>query len=162
MIPPQAQAILETDPVAQTLLHSKALVRLAYVWTDGTPRVVPMWFHWAGDAVIMATAANAPKMKVLADNAAVAISIDTDVWPYRVLTIRGTIAVDTVSEPFPEYSDMARRYLGDEGSQQFLAAARQTFSSWVRLEVSPTQAHLIDFTTTFPSAWSATAAAPTG
>jgi hypothetical protein len=33
------------DPVAQTLLHSTIPARLAYVWPDGTPRVVPIWFH---------------------------------------------------------------------------------------------------------------------
>ena len=33
-------------PVSQELLHSKIPVRLAYISTDGTPRVVPIWFHW--------------------------------------------------------------------------------------------------------------------
>ena len=33
------------DPVAQELLHSTNLARLAYTWHDGTPRVVPIWFH---------------------------------------------------------------------------------------------------------------------
>jgi hypothetical protein len=116
--------ILRSDPAALELLHSPIMARLAYTWSDGTPRVVPMWFHWTGQAILMGAPPNAPKMKVLVDDAAVAISIDTESWPYRVLTIRGTIVVDTVSEPFAEYADMARRYLGDEGGQQFLAAAR--------------------------------------
>jgi hypothetical protein len=137
------------------------MARLAYSWSDGTPRVVPMWFHWTGTEILMGAPPNAPKMKVLADNAAVAISIDTDDWPYRVLTIRGTIAVDFVDgDVFPEYAAMARRYLGEEGGQQFLAAARQTFSRWTRISIRPTYASLIDFSTTFPSAWRAPAAAP--
>ncbi len=37
-------ALLE-HPVAQQLLASRELARLAYTWTDGTPRVVPIWFH---------------------------------------------------------------------------------------------------------------------
>jgi Pyridoxamine 5'-phosphate oxidase len=150
-------AILRSNSVAHELLQSPIMARLAYTWSDGTPRVVPMWFHWTGDEILMGAPPNAPKMKVLVNDTVVAISIDTVDWPYRVLTIRGTITVDTVSEPFPEYVGMARRYLGDEGSQQFLAAARQTFSSWVRIKISPEQAHLIDFTTTFPSAWSVSA-----
>ena len=40
-------ALLET-PVAQQLLQSKIPARLAYNWTDGTPRVVPIWFVWNG------------------------------------------------------------------------------------------------------------------
>jgi hypothetical protein len=35
-------------PVAKELLASKIPARLAYVWTGGAPRVVPIWFHWTG------------------------------------------------------------------------------------------------------------------
>jgi len=31
---------------AKELLQSKIPARLAYIGTDGTPRVVPIWFHW--------------------------------------------------------------------------------------------------------------------
>jgi len=37
-------ALLE-DPVAKRLLESPVPARLAYTWTDGTPRVVPIEFH---------------------------------------------------------------------------------------------------------------------
>ena len=157
----EAPAILLRDPAARELLQAPIMARLAYTWTDGTPRVVPMWFHWTGETILMGAPPNAPKMKVLVDGTPVALVIDTETWPYRVLTIRGTIAVETVGEPFPEYVDMARRYLGEEGSQQFLAAARATFSAWTRITILPGQAHLIDFTTTFPSAWT-TATPPAG
>jgi hypothetical protein len=150
---------LQTDPAAQELLGSPLMARLAYIWSDGTPRVVPMWFHWTGSEILMGAPPNTPKMKVLTDDAAVALTIDTDAWPYRVLTIRGTIAVEVVDAPFPEYESMARRYLGDEGGEQFLAAARQAFSQWTRITIRPERASLIDFVTTFPSAWSAGASA---
>jgi nitroimidazol reductase NimA-like FMN-containing flavoprotein (pyridoxamine 5'-phosphate oxidase superfamily) len=42
-------------PAAQELLQSKIPARLAYVWTDGTPRVVPIWFHWSGNELVMET-----------------------------------------------------------------------------------------------------------
>jgi hypothetical protein len=32
------------DHVAQELVASRIPARLAYVWTDGTPRVVSIWF----------------------------------------------------------------------------------------------------------------------
>jgi len=43
------------DEVAQELLHSQELAKLAYNWTDGTPRVVPIWFHWDGQEIVMGT-----------------------------------------------------------------------------------------------------------
>jgi len=130
------QSILEAEPAAQ-LLRSPLMARLAYTWTDGTPRVVPMWFHWTGREILMGAPPNSPKMRVLTDGSPIALSIDTDEWPYTVLSIRGTIACKTVDGTFPEYVEMARRYLGEEGSQHFLAAARQTFTRWVRITMRP-------------------------
>src|SRR6187402_2214692 len=95
-------AMLE-DPVAQRLLRSTTPARLAYVWTDGTPRVVPIGFHWNGEELVFGTPPDAPKMKALHDGDRVAASIDTDVMPYRVLQLRGRIRTDTVDGVAPEY-----------------------------------------------------------
>ena len=73
------------DPVAQSLLSSTIPARLAYMWTDGTPRVVPIWFHWDGSQMVFGTPPLAPKLHALVDGAPVAITIDSDEWPYRVL-----------------------------------------------------------------------------
>jgi hypothetical protein len=48
MAPQGDVRLLQTD-VAQRLLTSTELARVAYVATDGTPRVFPMLFHWTGD-----------------------------------------------------------------------------------------------------------------
>ncbi len=39
---------LQNDEIARELLVSRELARLAYNWFDGTPRVVPVVFHWTG------------------------------------------------------------------------------------------------------------------
>jgi hypothetical protein len=62
----QGDLSLLQHPAAQELLHSKIPARLAYVWTDGTPRVVPIWFHWNGREIVMGTPPRAPKLKALA------------------------------------------------------------------------------------------------
>jgi hypothetical protein len=41
----QGSLELLDDPVAEKLLRSAIPARLAYTWMDGTPRVVPVWFH---------------------------------------------------------------------------------------------------------------------
>ena len=41
-----------SDPIAQELLTSRIPARLAYTWSDGTPRVVPIWFHWDGAQIV--------------------------------------------------------------------------------------------------------------
>jgi hypothetical protein len=153
-----ATTILKTDPVAQRLLQSTHTGQLAYLWKDGKPRVVPMWFFWTGEEIVMGAPPNSPKMKVLAENADIAFSIDESAWPYQVLSVRGTAAITIVDQPiantFPEYVAMARRYLGGEGSQQFLGLHSQTFSGWIRIAIRPTDVRILDLVRSFPSAWS--------
>jgi nitroimidazol reductase NimA-like FMN-containing flavoprotein (pyridoxamine 5'-phosphate oxidase superfamily) len=96
------------DPVAQALLTSTAPARLAYTWTDGTPRVVPIWFHWDGTTITVGTPERAPKLRVLGTNPEVAVTIDTDVWPYRVLSVRGRAEVDMLDDVAPEYAGRRR------------------------------------------------------
>jgi len=150
----EARTVLQTDLVAQQLLKSTALARLAYVWRDGTPRVVPMWFHWTGEEILMGAPPNSPKMQVLAERPDVALTIDSNDYPYQVLSIRGVAAAKTMSEIFPEYAAMAHRYLGDEGGQQAIGLVTQTFACWTRIAIRPKVVRVIDFQQRLPSAWS--------
>jgi len=151
----QTRDILKTDQVAQQLLGSPSIARLAYTWRDGSPRVVPMWFQWTGEDILMGAPPNSPKMKVLSARPQVAVSIDSSDWPYKWLNLRGTASVQVSSEPFAEYLAMARRYLGDVGGEQFLTALRQTFHGWARIAIRPNEVRILDFEGRFPSAWSA-------
>jgi nitroimidazol reductase NimA-like FMN-containing flavoprotein (pyridoxamine 5'-phosphate oxidase superfamily) len=81
------------DPVAQELLASRIPARLAYSWTDGTPRVVSIWFHWDGTDIVMASLPGAPKLKALHTGDRVAVTIDTNDPPHHILSIRGTAEV---------------------------------------------------------------------
>ena len=112
----QGDVALLQDPVAQALLTSATPARLAYVWTDGTPRVVPVWFHWAGRHVVVGTPPRAPKLRALRSAPRVAVTIDGDAWPYRVLSLRGTATVDDLPDVAPEYEAAAARYVGREAA----------------------------------------------
>jgi hypothetical protein len=147
----QGDTSLLTDPVAQQLLASPAPAHLAYQWTDGTPRVVPIWFQWTGEEVVMGTPPGAPKLRALRDGDPVAITIDSADWPYQVLYLRGTAEITTADGVVPEYALAAQRYFGDERGAawvgQFPAQVRMT-----RIAVRPSWVGVLDFTTRFPSA----------
>ena len=49
---------------------------------------------------------------------------------------------------------MARRYLGDEGGDNFVALVRGKFPRWSRIAIRPEAVRILDFQTRFPSAWS--------
>ncbi len=143
---------LLNDPVAQELLHSTNLARLAYTWRDGTPRVIPIWFHWDGETIVLGTPPNAPKVDVLPNNSKVALTIDRDEWPYHALLIRGTAHVETVEGVTPEYAACAERYFGTEQGKEWVETVRQMFSQMVRVSVRPEWVSILDFETRFPSA----------
>src|SRR5215510_6196221 len=92
----QGDTGLLNDPVAKELLQSTIPARFAYTWTDGTPRVVPIWFHWNGNQIVLGTPLTAPKTKALVKNPKVALTIDTNSWPHKILQIRGTARTETV------------------------------------------------------------------
>jgi hypothetical protein len=139
-------------PAAQELLQSKIPARLAYVWTDGTPRVVPIWFHWNGKEIVMATPPRAPKLKALAKNPKVSLTIDDNTFPHKVLLIRGTARLEPVSGIVPEYEAAAQRYFDPQLAQGWLSQLRTLVSSMVRITITPEWVGLLDFETRFPSA----------
>lgn len=140
------------DEVAQELLASRELARLAYTWRDGTPRVVPVWFNWTGTEVVVASPTNAPKVKVLASRPAVAMTIDGSTWPYHTLLLRGTARLDEAEGVVPEYAAAAERYFGPEQGSAWVAQLEHMGVAWTRIGITPTHATILDFVTRFPSA----------
>ncbi|MEU7860707.1 pyridoxamine 5'-phosphate oxidase family protein [Nonomuraea sp. NPDC049141] len=139
-------------PISQELL-ARDLTRLAYVAKDGTPRNVPIAFTWNGSEVVMCTSKNAPKLRSLSENPMVALTIDTEVHPPKILLIRGRAELDVVEGIPAEYLQMNGSYqMTPEQRVEWEAEVRSLYDGMVRIVVTPTWAKLIDFETTLPSA----------
>jgi hypothetical protein len=151
----QGDLALLQDPIAQRLLRSTIPARFAYTWTDGTPRVVPIWFHWNGKELVLGSPPRAPKLKALPKNPKVALTIDDNTWPHKVLMIRGTARVEMIQGISPEYVESARRYFGEEQGPAWVQRLRGMISQMGRITVRPEWVGIIDFETRFPSALSA-------
>lgn len=148
----QGSLDLLDHPASQVLLNSTIPARLAYVWTDGTPRVVPIWFHWNGQEIIMASPPKAPKLKALARNPKVSLTIDDNTFPHKVLLIRGNARLEPMEGIVPEYAKAAERYFGAEQGQAWVNQLRSVISSMVRIIITPEWVGLLDFQSRFPSA----------
>jgi len=146
----QGDLSLLDHPVAKELLSSNIPARLAYVWTDGTPRVLPIWFHWNGHELVMGTSLNAAKLKALAQNPKVAVTIDDYHDQYKVLLIRGTANVQKVEGVSPEYAQAAERYLGAEPGKAWVEKIRIRSSHQARIAITPEWVGVLDFETRFP------------
>ena len=139
-------------PLSQELL-ARDLTRLAYVAPDGTPRNVPIGFTWNGTEIVMCTTQNAPKLPSLRQNPMVALTIDTEVHPPKILLIRGRAELDVVDGIPDEYLQMSGTYtMTAEQRVEWEAEVRSLYDGMVRIVVTPTWAKLIDFETTLPSA----------
>jgi nitroimidazol reductase NimA-like FMN-containing flavoprotein (pyridoxamine 5'-phosphate oxidase superfamily) len=139
-------------PYSRELL-ARDITRLAYVAKDGTPRNVPIAFTWNGSEIVMCTTTNAPKLAALRQNPAVALTIDTEVHPPKLLLIRGRAELDEVEGIPEEYLQMNGSYeMTPEQRVEWEAGVRKLYKRMVRIVVTPTWAKLIDFETTLPSA----------
>jgi hypothetical protein len=143
---------LLNDPLAQELLHSKILARLAYTGLDGSPRVVPIWFYWNNKQFVLVTPSNSPKVKALSKSPMVAMTIDENMFPPKALLVRGTAIVELVDGLVPEHIKAARKYLGMEQAQGWEKQARGMYKQEARIVVEPEWVKILDFETRFPEA----------
>jgi hypothetical protein len=149
---PEAIAEVLNRPTSQELL-ARDITRLAYVAKDGTPRNIPIAFTWNGTEVVMCTTKNAPKLHALRSNPTVALTIDTEAHPPKILLIRGTAELDVVDGIPEEYLQMNGTYqMSAEQRVEWEAEVRSLYDGMVRVVVTPTWAKLIDFETTLPTA----------
>jgi hypothetical protein len=158
-IPQGDLRLLDTD-LAQALLQAAIPVRMAFVAADGTPRIVPTWFHWDSAEIVMATYIAGPaigirhpaaRVAALRANPRVALTIDTEANPPQALSMRGNAEVAEVDGLAPEYVASARRYLGEEAAAGMIAAMDQPGTRQARISVRPDWVGLIDFVTRLPS-----------
>jgi hypothetical protein len=150
-LPQGDRKLLESD-IAQRLLASTIPARFAYTALDGTPRILPTWFHWTGDELVMPTFISAPhvrraaaRLRALRANPDVAITIDTEDFPPNVLLVRGRASVNEVDGVVPEYALAARRYLGEEGATAYLTQIDVPGTTMARITVRPAWVGIIDF-----------------
>jgi len=152
MQPNEVTEVLDR-PISKELL-ARDLTRLAYVARDGTPRNVPVGFSWNGSEVVICTSKNAPKLPALRNDPNVALTIDTEVHPPRIVLIRGTAELDYVDGIPDEYLEATSTYeMTAEQRVVWETEVRSLYrDGMVRIVVTPTWAKLIDFEETLPSA----------
>jgi hypothetical protein len=139
-------------PIAQELLGSSIPARLAYVGTDGDPRVVPVGFLWKGTTVVVGTVPTSAKVGALQKNPRVALTIDTEGFPPRVLLIRGAATVELVDGVPDDYLAASRKLVPEAEFAGWEAGVRALYRQMTVITIVPDWAKLLDFETTIPKA----------
>jgi hypothetical protein len=84
-------------PISGELLGFSIPARLAYTAVDGDPREVPVAFLWTGGGrIVVCTVTASAKVQALRQNPRVAVTIDTEAFPPKVLLVRGSVHVEVV------------------------------------------------------------------
>lgn len=146
---PQGDVRLIEHEVAQRLLVSKELARLAYVALDGTPRVLPVMFHWNGSEVVISSFHEARKIPALQKRPDVAITIDTSSHPPEILLIRGKAEISLVDGVAEEFKLANYRYGGPEFGAGRIAEVDHPGTKMWRIAVRPAWVGVLDFQTRF-------------
>ena len=136
-----------TTPGAQELLASTSMAHLAYAAADGTPRVVPVGFHWSGEEFVVSTAATAPKVAALSAAPGVALAIDAGDTPAgaRALSVRGRARIEIVDGVVEEYLLAARKSMGAEAAAEFERNVRGFYDRMARIAITPDWARFYDY-----------------
>ena len=149
MRPDDVTAVLGL-PRSQEMLD-RDLCRLAYVATDGTPRAIPIGFHWNGTHIVVCSPTNAPKVRHLRANPAVALTIDTEAHPPLILLVRGHAELDLVDGIPDEYMQVNKTYaMTPEQRIHWESEVRSLYLQMYRIVITPTWAKMIDFEDTLP------------
>jgi len=139
-------------PYARQLVESQIPARIAYTGLDGDPRVVPVGYDWDGTHIRFASVMGSAKNDALRSNPQVAITIDTEGYPPKVLLLRGTAQVEIVDGVPDLYVRASTRRLPADQRQSWEEGVRALFDQMAVITITPTWVRLIDFESTLPKA----------
>ena len=124
-------------PLSLELMNSDVHARIAYNGSDGFPRVIPVAYVWNGQEIVFCSPPNATKVRSLQKDPKVAITIDTDDFPPKLLLIRGTAAIEIVDGIPDEFIEGARRQVPAEGFAEWEAGSRALYDQMARIAITP-------------------------
>jgi PPOX class probable F420-dependent enzyme len=91
-------------------LRDDTIVWLVTVGADGTPEPSPVWFLWEGQSALIFSKPDAPKVRNIARNPAVALHFDGDGRGGDVVVMTGRADVLEQAPAFAEIPEYVRKY----------------------------------------------------
>ncbi|KXK63418.1 pyridoxamine 5'-phosphate oxidase family protein [Micromonospora fluostatini] len=164
---PEIVHLMNTDPVAQTLVAAPVLMRLGYVGLDGHPRSVPVSYVWNGSAFVFASPTTAYKVRAIAAHPQVSFTVDTmaagprekaaallgvpaPAYTPLIMLVRGTASIEVRQGLPEEHVAASRRMIGDDAMVEWERAKRAHTTDMAVVTIVPTHVTLCDFITRFP------------
>lgn len=141
---------MNTDPFVQKLLTAPIPARLAYIGLDGDPRVIPISYLWDGEAFVCASPPDWYKVRSMAKNPNVALTVDSNDFPPLILSARGTVEIE-YDQGLPEqYVEASRRIVGEEKMPEWEKNVRSENRNMALIRIKPTWLKVVDFESRYP------------
>lgn len=127
-----------TPEERDAFLRETRIAKLATLNADGSPNVVPVWFEWDGQTAVLFTSRTSSKVRRIARDARVALSVEEPVGVSEAwVTIEGVASIE------PGGMELARRLAARYYSPRRATAALESWEkqaeSWVVVRVTPTR-----------------------
>ena len=107
--------------------ETKAFANLALVRQDGRPHVSPVWFAWDGEHIIINTARNRVKDRILQRRPTVSMSIMDPSNPYRYVLITGPVVDESEAGGYEMISALNQKYHGNPNYPKRPGEVRVTY-----------------------------------
>ena len=113
----------EVDPRALDLLSRPIIGQLGFIGLDGYPRVLPVWYEYRNDEILIGSKAGLYKGRALARDGRASLAVSTDDRPHHIAMVVADAIVEVLPEAdrIPFVTTLAHRYLGSEGGDDYIA-----------------------------------------
>ena len=91
-------------------LREELVAWLVTVSANGTPVQTPVWFWWDGEALLVYSERDKPKLRHIAANPRVALAMRTDELGDALVVITGEAAVDPSAPPCNQVPGYVEKY----------------------------------------------------
>jgi Pyridoxamine 5'-phosphate oxidase len=149
--PPAAQ--LRGDAVSQNMSRDEAEQFLSglHVGMLGVaagagrgPLVIPVWYTYEpGGVVTVSTGRNTRKARLVAAAGRLTLSAQDEQPPYKYVSVEGPAVIEDID--LDERRILARRYLGTEGGDQFIASNPGADGGDIAIRLTPERWLTADF-----------------
>lgn len=117
-------------------LRSDLIAWLATVRTDGRPHLVPVWFWWDGDELIVTAEPGSQKVKNLRANPKLSIALDDSNGGATPIMLEGTATIESGSPDMPELVAYFAKYRETMAGMNWTEAeSRLSHSTVIRIQI---------------------------
>jgi PPOX class probable F420-dependent enzyme len=102
----------QITPEVEKLFKDKNFASFATVMEDGSPQVTPVWIDYNEGNILVNTAEGRRKVRNVARNPKVAVSVTDSSNPYKMVSVRGSIIERTNNNADEHIDRLAKKYLG--------------------------------------------------